>query len=245
MVVVIDYFGFPFEMGWEEEARGRGAVVVRDACQALLSTAESVRSDYHVYSPRKFLGIPDGGILTGTTVVPEERRQLEEAPAEWWLGGLVATVLRRSFDRHGGVRDWFELFQRYEATAPVGTYRMSEVSRRIIEATDHAALAERRVRNYRVLADLLGDIALFPNLPAGVVPLGFPVRVPSRDKLRKALFDREIYPAVHWPVPSAVPGRFAEPRRLAAEVMTLPCDQRYSPGTMERVARLVSTALER
>ena len=244
LVVAIDYFGFPFESGWDEEARSRGAILLRDAGQALLSTTKSLAADYHLYSPRKFLGVPDGGILTSNTALDEAHEQLGEAPVEWWLDGLAATVLRRSFDRHGGAREWFELFRRYEASAPMGRYRMSQVSRRIMEATDYATVAERRVRNYGVLADLLGAIALFPELPAGVVPLGFPVRVPSRDRVRQALFEREIYPAVHWPVPPGVPERFSEARTLAAEALTLPCDQRYSPETMERIARLVRSTLE-
>ena len=125
LVIVIDYFGFPFEAGWAEDARGRGAIVVRDAGQALLSAATSVTADFHVYSPRKFLGVPDGGILTAAIPFEGPQPQLEEAPVEWWLDGLAATVLRRSFDRHGGARDWFELFRRYEAAAPVGNYRMA------------------------------------------------------------------------------------------------------------------------
>jgi hypothetical protein len=99
-------------------------------------------------------------------------------------------------------------------------------------------VAARRRANWEVLAVRLGDVAVFPRLPAEVVPLGFPVRAPRRDAIRQALFAQEIYPPVHWPLPG-VPERFADSHLLAAEIMTLPCDQRYGPAEMERMATLV------
>jgi dTDP-4-amino-4,6-dideoxygalactose transaminase len=244
LVVVVDYFGFPFEFSAAGDVRDRGAIILRDACQALLSTADRVRADYDVYSPRKFLGVPDGGILTCRTPLDGAKPILDEAPVEWWLDGLEAGVLRRAFDRHGGTREWFDRFRRYEAHAPVGRFRMSEVSSTLLAGANYAEIASRRTRNYRVLLDALGDIALLPRLPDGVVPLGFPVRVANRDALRDALFANDIYPAVHWPVPSSVPARFSESRELAATILTLPCDQRYEPETMQRIAQLVSAAQE-
>jgi hypothetical protein len=40
-----------------------------------------------------------------------------------------------------------------------------------------------------------------------------------------------------------VPERFDASHRLAAEIMTLPCDQRCGPADMERMAALVRGAL--
>lgn len=243
LVVVVDYFGFPFEFSPAADVRDRGAIILRDACQALLSTADGLGADYDVYSPRKFLGVPDGGILTCRTPLDGAQPILDEAPVEWWLDGLEAGVLRRSFDRHGGTREWFERFRRYEAHAPVGRYRMSQVSSKLLANANYTEIATCRVRNYRVLLDALGEIALFPRLPDGVVPLGFPVHVAGRDAVRNALFANDIYPAVHWPVPQSVPARFSASRELAASILTLPCDQRYGPETMQWMAQIASAAL--
>ena len=35
-----------------------------------------------------------------------------------------------------------------------------------------------------VLAELLNRWALYPHLPPGVVPIGFPIRIPHRDEIR-------------------------------------------------------------
>jgi hypothetical protein len=68
------------------------------------------------------------------------------------------------------------------------------------------------------------------------VPLGFPVRLRNRDTVRQGMFKHDIYPPVHWPIKGKVPVEFRASHRLARQVMTIPCDQRYSVEEMKRVA---------
>ena len=245
LVVLIDYFGFPMDSKVATLVKKRGAWVLEDACQALLSKDVGRFSDFVIFSPLKFLGVPDGGVLTPNQELDFHDIDLAPPPAEWWLKALYAGVLRREFDIHGGNRRWFELFQETKSTGPIGYYAMSELSKALLmHSFDYATIAQRRIDNYRQLAKVIVSIALFPTLPAQVVPLGFPVRLKNRDRVRQALFDNEIYPPVHWPIQDIVPGEFRDSHRLAAEIMTLPCDQRYDRDDMDRIARLVAEALE-
>jgi hypothetical protein len=63
------------------------------------------------------------------------------------------------------------------------------------------------------------------------------VRVPAskRDALRTHLAGQRIYCAVHWPLDHLSADGFEAERRLAAEVLTLPIDQRYGPGDLARI----------
>lgn len=237
LVLYIDYFGFPFDdrNGALDECRRRGAILVRDAAQALLSEP-AFAADFSLYSPRKFLGVPDGGVLApGRKAVPVV--PTKPPPPEWVLKTTEATVLRREFDRHGGSRRWFDLFREHEPAYPVGAFAMSDLAQSLLAVGfDYAAIARRRRENYSLLAARLGRWAIFPSLPPGVVPLGFPVRLADRDRLRRALFDHEIYPPVHWALGESVPRRFEQSHCLSQELMTLPCDQRYGVAEMERLA---------
>lgn len=240
LVILIDYFGFPCDSSCAIRAKEQGAWVLEDACQALLSAGVGQSSDFVLFSPRKFLGVPDSGILTLNCEADFPSINLSSPPAAWWLKALSATVLRREFDLHGGNRRWFELFQEVEKEHPIGHYAMSELSRMLlIHGFDYPAIAQRRVDNYRFLAERLGDIALFPSLSPEVVPLGFPIRVRNRDQIRQVLFEHEIYPPGHWPIQGIVPAEFRDSHRLSAEMMTLLCDQRYSRKDMDRMAQLV------
>ena len=109
--------------------------------------------------------------------------------------------------------------------------------------TSLSTIARRRRENYALLADRLASVALFPTLSDGVVPLGFPIVVEERDRVRQALFAEEIYPPVHWDLEDVVPVAYSGSHWLSRHVMMLPCDQRYGPEVMEHVAERCAAAL--
>jgi dTDP-4-amino-4,6-dideoxygalactose transaminase len=240
LVVVIDYFGFPADQSIMHDVKEKHAWILEDACQALLTSEVGRLSDFVVFSPRKFLGVPEGGILALNQATDLDGVSLEAPPADWWLKTLNANIMRREFDLYGGDRRWFTLFQETEREFPVGYYAMSELSRTLLlHAFDYATIAQRRIQNYQVLNDQLGDVAVFPQLPAKVVPSGFPIRLKNRGVVRERLFEHAIYPPVHWPIQGVVPDDFSDSHRLATEIMTLPCDQRYGSGDMNRMSQIV------
>lgn len=244
LVIVIDYFGFPSDPGVLLRARQQGAHVLEDACQAMLSAGAGCEADFALYSPRKWVGVPDGGVLVARNPSAFRGLTLASPPEKWALDSLTAAVRRRNFDLHGSDRRWFTMFRHCDEQGPVGAFAMSELTRHLLRtAFDYAAIARQRRTNYRVLANVLGDRAVFPRLPGDAVPLGFPLRVPQREEVRQRLFEQQIYPPVHWPLAGIVPGQFRESHRLAAELMTLPCDQRCNEGDMEWVAACVRAAI--
>ena len=244
LVVIIDYFGFPPDKPFIAPAKKQGAWILEDACQALLSTEVGQFSHFVLYSPRKFLGVPDGGILLLNHRINIEDIRLKRPPAAWWLKALSASILRREHDLNGKGHRWYDLFQKIEAEYPIGPYAMSELSEMLLRHSfDYSMIIRRRIENYHFLVEELGSIALFPKLPDRVVPLGFPIRVKNRDLLRKALFDHKIYPPIHWPIHGIIPDEFRDSHRLSAEIMTLPCDQRCNRHDIERVIYLVSNLL--
>ena len=184
VVVAIDYFGF---RRWTE-ALGRlfedGVCIVEDASQALFIKPSSLASCIF-YSPRKFVGVPDGGVLISS--LPS--RALEAPPIEWWSKAVASAVIRRQFDS-GEIDDrrWFSLFQDAEREAPVGPYRMGDISEAILRnGVDYASVRRRRVENFRILANALRDFALYPALDDDTVPLGFPVRTRARERVQRAM----------------------------------------------------------
>ena len=105
---------------------------------------------------------------------------------------------------------------------------MSELSRDLFMTfIDYSAISRRRIENFQVLAEYFPDIALYPELPSDVVPMAFPIRLRNRDFIRQCLFEKNIFPPIHWALRDIVPNTFQASHRLASDMMTLPCDQRY------------------
>jgi len=237
LVFFIDYFGFPFDRQLGTYVKSKGAWVLEDACQALLSSHVGGLSDYVLFSVRKWIGVPDGGILRVHDSHPLIDHPLGSPPSLWWLKALQASLLRREFDEGLPGNDWFKLFREAEDTAPTGPYTMSHLSRAVIEySVDYSVITQRRRDNYQSLLEKLAPYAVYPHLEPGVVPLGFPVRVANRNEVRERLFNQSMYPPVHWLIEGVIPSQFKDSHRLSRDIMTLPCDQRYGPEDMERMA---------
>jgi len=241
VVVVLDEFGFPNQhAGRLDKMRSRGVIIVEDACQAMLSAHVGEEADYVIFSPRKFIGVADGGILRTVTGVPLDLPELPSPSARWLGMAREAAERRAKFDRGSEDEGWFNLFQRVELAQPCGAYAMSNLSRSILfSITDWSEIIRRRRDNYSLLLQRLKEYALHPQLPPGVVPLGFPVVVENRDEVRQKLFAEKIYPPVHWQLAGHVPAEFAVAHRLSKHVMTLPCDQRYDSAVIQRMAEIV------
>ena len=240
IVIFIDYFGFDQWSSVGAEAHRRGAWIVEDACQALLNDTFSEHADYVIFSPRKFIGVPDGGIVTSYSGATLPQATLPQAPLRWWLKSLEASCLRASFDECGGSRIWFERFREAEATAPTATAQMSELTTRLLQMRiDYTNRALRRRENYHILSEALADLALLPSPGPSTVPLGFPIILSDRRRVLEALYAEQIYPAVHWAIDGCVPTEFDASHQLSRTIATLPCDHRYGEAEMQRMALLV------
>ena len=94
--------------------------------------------------------------------------------------------------------------------------------------------------NWSVLRDALAGSdcrAWADTLPDGVCPVGFVLRHPDRSRLAAWLLRQGIEATLHWPVAVAArPHLTRTERLLAASVLTLPCDGRYTPADMAAIA---------
>lgn len=240
LILFIDYFGFFTRDDVVSEAKRKKAWILEDACQALLNRQTTKFADFILYSPRKFVGVPDGGILASRARGDLIPLPLKPPPDSWWLCNLEAAILRREYDKIGIENNWFNWYVQAKKQAPIGYYRMSELSNRLLRTSfDYDDIARKRIENFRLLLAEIPDVALFKDLPDGIVPLGFPIRVKDRDKLRKDFFNSRIYPPIHWEIEGVIPERFRSSLQLSTEILTLPCDQRYGEPEMKRMVKVI------
>jgi hypothetical protein len=237
LVIFIDYL-LSYDRQLAVAVKEKGAWVLEDACQALLSSYAGTHSDFVLFNIVKWIGVPDGAILRFPDSIPIYDLSLETPAPAWWLKALQGSVIRREFDDGNPTREWFKLFREKEDAMPTGFYAMSQLAQTIMQySVDYSFIAKRRM-DILGLLERLEAYAVFPRIEPDVVPLGFPVRIANRDAVRQALFDHRIYPPVHWLLDGVIPSRFEDSLRLARDIMTLPCDQRYSPEDMERMAEI-------
>lgn len=221
ILVVIDYFGVCGSNVADALRRfGSGHVVV-DAAQSLFHVPEA--GAVTMFSPRKFVGVPDGGALLSPTAVAAAHADEEGSRRR------CEHLLRRlAGDPEGGLAD----YRRAEASLAAGQPRaMSQLTARLIGSIDFDAVAERRRANFDTLHRRLPS----PLRERGDgVPLCYPVRVGGAAAVREALAKQRIYCPAYWP--DSERGDDPVAAMLLDEVVYLPCDQRYGAEDMHRLA---------
>jgi dTDP-4-amino-4,6-dideoxygalactose transaminase len=238
-ILMIDYFGRdPGESFRALVAARRDVLWIEDRAQALLP-ALAPWGDAVIYSPRKVCGVPDGGILVGRTVSFATPEQCFDLHPEFIHPALLR--FEDEAERHN--QTWYAAYQLRESALSVSTQPMSRIARTILNAIDSSLLCRQRKENYATLMELLPELALFPPEDKSFVPFGFPIRTSQRKKLAGFLHRNGIFAAQHWPALCSTPAAFPAEHNLAAQLLTLPVDQRYDRGDMERIAKLVRQAL--
>ncbi len=230
--LAIDYFGRAPRPEFLDIVRAqRDALWIEDRAHAL-NPGLPAWGDIVLYSPRKILGVGDGGLMVSQSPLPN--------PSSIPTAPLPIAQSQRQLDPKGfKSAQWFSAFRTQEAAFCVDDGRMSDLTKTVLERADGAAIAARRQSNARYLAAALQDLALWPTDPIDYAPLAFPISVADRDGLARALAEQRIYCAKHWTDLPNDPALFPGAHSLSAHILSLPCDQRYDERDMDRIVTAV------
>ena len=224
-VYLVNYYG---QLSNERilELKSRFHSIIVDNVQAFYQApAEEVDT---VYSCRKYFGVPDGGYAVSSARFPE---LLQEESAMNRMGHLLG----RFETEKASV--YYPLYQESEARYEDAPLRlMSRVAHNILRAIDYDRVRMCREENYKVLAASLDRInGMSFDLPIG--PYAYPFYTENGPILRKRLAAEKIYIPLLWPNVLQC-GNEVE-RRLAENILPLPCDQRYGREQMKRIIESV------
>ena len=124
---------------------------------------------------------------------------------------------------------------------------ISGLTRQIALGQDVARIIARRRRNYLFLLEQLRDLSepMFATLPAGVVPLFYPMLVDDNRSTVEKLIARGIEAVDFWRDfhPACPAAEFPEVATLRRRMMEVPCHQDLTLPTMAKIAACVREVL--
>ncbi len=185
-----------------------------------------------IYSPRKFFGLPDGAYLAGDLAALPETDQL---PRDFSTERMEHILGRYE---KGGNAYYSVMLKNADTFHSMDIRNMSRLTQNLLRGIDYDRCARKRKENYRALAAVLDGRNPLP-LQEPQVPMCYPFYAENGPELRQLLAQERIYVPVYWKnVMNEMPKDSVE-YRYAANILPLPCDQRYEPEDMERVAEAV------
>lgn len=213
----------------------RGRLVV-DNSQGLFSTPlPGIKT---LYSPRKFVGVADGGWLANA---PLGDWQLSQSQSMAHFAALLGRL-------EGAPEQHYAAFQKVETEldrAPAAA--MSNSTRRVLDSLDYPSISARRMANLAVLGQLLGArnlLHILPDTPTAALCYPLLLGTPEQAQaIRQRLLAERIFIPCYWQEVIGEPHSPNVERQLASCLLPLPIDQRYDATHMERLADRVSTFL--
>ena len=245
LVLAVDYFGRAPGAGWRDFVASRpGVTFIEDRAQAL-STGEPAWGDWQLFSPRKVLGVPEGGLLVPIT--DRARGQNLPGPARppdplRVIERFLPMLARAEAPQQNQL--WHGLNQAAEANQIRSDHAMSRFALDLLRSSNLVPAIAARKANFAFLARGLADLAALDVGQPHFAPLGFPILLPSerRDDVLGRLHARAIFPAVHWR-DIAAPPEFSSDHDRADRIVTLPVDPRYGAADMDRLVQDLREAM--
>lgn len=230
-IVANNYFGIK-DLYIAELSKKYGNHLIIDNAQAFF--APVIPEAYAFYSPRKFFGVPDGGVAYVANRANPVRCEEQDDSSD----RLKHLQLRMEKGAEAG----FATYQLNEAKLDKLPMKlMSDYTHEMLQGIDYAEVVEKRRTNYKMLHETLGAMneLPLPEMDSFACPMVYPF-IPKDDNanLRKQLQEQRIYIATYWPNMTEMNNDTFEVY-LAKELIPLPIDQRYNKNDMKKILRLI------
>lgn len=226
--IVNNYFGIKDAYINRLASRYKGRLIV-DNAQAWYM--QEMLGFNMFYSPRKFFGIPDGGLAwaIGELDCEIEQDQSHER--------CLHLLKRIDMGASEGYAD-FKTNSAKLSTQPLK--RMSSLSERILSSIDFDWARIKRRSNFEMLHDALKDTneLSIPSMQLLSCPMVYPY-LTEDTSLRQRLIDNKIFVATYWPNVKEWCSPDSTEYQLADRLIPLPIDQRYGEEDMERIIELI------
>ncbi|HHX70071.1 MAG TPA: hypothetical protein GX708_18735, partial [Gallicola sp.] len=187
-----------------------------------------------IYSCRKFFGVSDGAYLSTNSFLDEV--------IEIDISKDRMTHILGRFE--GTASDYYSNFQENDASFKFEPLKyMSKLTKNILGAIDYEKVKEIRDENYAYLESKLKKM----NKLRLITPEGafaYPFYLENGVEIRKKLAAKKIYIPTLWPnVLEDTPESSLE-YDYAANILPLPCDQRYGIEDMKYMINKILTSVE-
>lgn len=240
-VLLINYYGLKnlscqinFVRGIDEKA-----IIVEDDVQAYYEFKKPLGGvDFKFTSLRKTFAVPDGGLVKTNYHLPKVT-----TPNTFGQYKAAAALLKSM--REGNFNDqiYLELFEKGESKIDSEKECcMSQIAQKLYSFMNEDHVKVRRLNNAHYLTEELKKIGIIPllSMEEDHVPLFVPIKMSNRDEVRKALFQKEIFCPVHWPLDGM---KIKRGEQMSKEEISLIIDQRYGRKEMDRIISIIKDSI--
>lgn len=227
-LIYTNYFGIMDEYCNALAAR-YGNQLILDNAQAFY--APHIEGINTFYSPRKYVGIPDGGIAYVNKPLYLELEQ------DCSYGRCSHLLKRHELAPMDGYNDFKDTSNQI---ARASLSNMSSITQKILQSLDYVAIKERRIANFLFLHEHIANSNMFsvPNIDSFACPMVYPYYT-NDGELRKRLITNQVFVATYWPNVSDWCKVGEIEYELCKNIIPITIDQRYGEDDMKTIVNII------
>lgn len=242
VVLIINYFGLQDlsrQISFIKSVNAN-AIIIEDDVQAYFEFQTPLGdTEYKFTSLRKTFAIPDGGLVKSRH--PLKEPSIQNKFHQYKIAGSILKAFRESGHYEDEV--YLSLFSEGESFIDGDiTLGISGVAMDILANTDITKVANARKNNACYIISMIKSLGIEPilNMKRESVPLFVPIWVDDRDKVRRYMFQHDVYCPIHWPLDGMKIKKGAE---MDKHELSIIVDQRYSTDDMGYIVSLLKDAI--
>lgn len=190
-----------------------------------------------LYSVRKFFGVSDGAYLwTGGEESWMDPHMLEKDISHQRIGHVLGRYEENASAYYS------QMLENAHSLEEESVKQMSALTENLMRGIDYHKARAAREKNYRALEKLREKNGLKWEMPKG--PFAYPFYYYRGAELRKLLAERKIYVPTYWSNVIETMEQETVEYDYAANILPLPCDQRYDEEDMDYVAECCLECIE-
>lgn len=228
-LIYTDYFGLMDKYCNILADRYKGQLIV-DNAQALF--ANHIEGTYSFYSPRKFVGVPDGGIAYSNKNVNAI------IPKSFSYDKCMHLLKRHDLMPIDGYDDFKDSSHKI-AISPMSL--MSNLTHRMLSSINFTSVKDIRKSNFTYLHRFLADSngLHIPSMNSFACPMVYPYYTDD-PTLRDRLIANKVFVATYWPNVLNWCNENDVEFDLARRIIAIPIDQRYNAEDMQRILNIIN-----
>lgn len=202
--------------------------VIIDCAQAFYSGPYECLAT--IYSPRKFFGVPDGGVLVTKQLLVLPIDEDQESASR-----MMHLIDRIAFSAEIGYASYKKAEESLRDLTPK---RASKLTRRLLKSIDYLGIAKKRNQNFLTMHEALSESNQLDIDCKTYAPMCYPY-MPPKPLNKVLLAEQKIFIPTYWSevTTRTSPSDFAF--KAASSLLALPCDQRYDPQSLQRLLRVI------
>lgn len=231
LLLYVNYFGICTEHQNIILQKFNPQQIIFDHAQAFFEPPKNCLAT--IYSPRKFFGVPDGGLLITNLPMQEPKERDNNS-----IDRCTHLLKRLAGEPEDGYKD-FQIAD--ESLKDFTPKKMSQLTEKLLLSIDYQTIIEKRNSNFK---ELHNELAVKNILKINIEningPMVYPFLIEENSlNIKSKLLENRVFIANYWPdLKDRTPKKYNE-IKLLNQLLPLPCDQRYINSDLVIIKKIV------